>query len=113
MSVLDFIALLLLVTITLLIGALFWYLGGLPGRVAKKRNHPYEQAIAVGGWSTLILGGVAWPFVLMWAYASLRSGNSELQSKGQEGELCNDIVSLRAQVERLTKQIQSHGRAEQ
>lgn len=45
------------------------YLGSWPGRVANKLNHPYAEAISIGGWVTLLFGGVAWPFVLIWAYA--------------------------------------------
>ena len=111
MSVLDIIALLLLVMITLLIGVLFWYLGGLPGRVAKERHHPNEQAVAVGGWATLILGGIGWPFVLMWAYASLQHSDSEERSASQSEELRKEINSLHTQIESLTKQVQSQGGA--
>lgn len=46
-----------------------FFLGGWPGRVAKRLNHPYREAISVGGWVTLVAGGVGWPFVLIWAYA--------------------------------------------
>ena len=113
MTVLDLIALLILVIIAFLIGALLCYLGGLPGRVAKERNHPYQQAIAVGGWSTMILGGVAWPLVLMWAYAPFEHGDSESRSAEQEDKLRNELESLRTQVERLTKQVQAHRGPEQ
>jgi len=113
MGVLDIIALLMLLVTAGLIGALFWFLGGLPGRVAKERNHPYEQAIAVGGWATLILAGVAWPFVLMWAYAPFRHGNSEGRSATPEDELRKEYESLRAQVEGLTKQVQAQEGSDQ
>jgi len=106
-SVLDIIALLLLVMIGLLIGALLWYLGGLPGRVAKERNHPNEQAVAVGGWATLILGGIGWPFVLMWAYTSLQQGISSAQPTSQEGDLRKEIDSLKTQVESLSRQVRA------
>ena len=43
-------------------------LGSLPGIVANKRNHPYSDAIMVGGWATLLVGVVLWPVVLMWAF---------------------------------------------
>ncbi len=60
------------VVIALLIGiavGVFVFLGGWPGRVARRLNHPYADAISVGGWVTLVFGGVGWPFVLIWAYA--------------------------------------------
>ena len=43
-------------------------IGSLPGIVASKRNHPYADAIMVGGWATLLVGVVLWPIVLMWAF---------------------------------------------
>ena len=43
-------------------------IGSLPGIVASKRNHPYADAIMVGGWATLLAGVVLWPVVLMWAF---------------------------------------------
>ena len=43
-------------------------IGSLPGIVASKCNHPYADAIIVGGWATLLAGVVLWPVVLMWAF---------------------------------------------
>lgn len=113
MSVLDLIALLIIAIIVFLVGALLCYLGGLPGRVAKERNHLYQQAIAVGGWTTLILGGIGWPIVLMWAYVPSRQTDSESRSAEQEDEMRHELESLRARVEFLTKQVQAGGGAEQ
>jgi predicted membrane metal-binding protein len=43
----------------------------LPGMIAKSRNHPWAQAVAVGGWVTLFFGFVLWPVVLIWAYVDI------------------------------------------
>lgn len=56
------------------------FFGGWPGRVAKRLNHPYQEAISVGGWVTLIAGGVAWPFMLIWAYA-IPKGDVKIEAK--------------------------------
>ncbi|MEP3277511.1 MAG: DUF3302 domain-containing protein [Stappiaceae bacterium] len=40
----------------------------MPGEIAKKRNHPQADAVAVGGWLGLLFGGVLWPFVMVWAF---------------------------------------------
>lgn len=69
MTVLDWIAIALLVFIGALAIAVLVFLGGWPGRVARLRRHPYETAITVGGWVTLLTGGVFYPLVLVWAYA--------------------------------------------
>jgi hypothetical protein len=49
------------------LGAAF-VLGGLPGRIAEKREHPQAEAIRVAGWIGLLTLGVLWPFALIWAY---------------------------------------------
>ncbi|MGG5821782.1 DUF3302 domain-containing protein [Falsiroseomonas sp. HW251] len=51
--------------------AVFVALGMLPGRVARRRGHPWAEAVAVGGWATLICGFVFWPLVLVWAYVDV------------------------------------------
>jgi hypothetical protein len=40
----------------------------LPGMIARRRNHSWKDAVAVGGWVTLFFGFVLWPIVLIWAY---------------------------------------------
>jgi len=47
------------------------FIGMLPGMIARKRNHPWAQAVSVGGWVTLFLGFVLWPVVLIWAYVDV------------------------------------------
>ena len=61
----------------------------------------------------MILGGVAWPLVLMWAYAPFEHGASESRSAEQEDKLRNELKFLRTQVESLTKQVQARGGPEQ
>lgn len=53
-------------------------LGMWPGKVAHARNHPQAEAIAIGGWLTLLLGFVLWPLVVIWAYVTpAQSSSSE------------------------------------
>ena len=42
-----------------------------PGMIAKKRNHPYVQAVTVAGWVTLFFGFVFWPLAVIWAYVDI------------------------------------------
>ena len=95
MDLLDITALACLLITLGLVVVLIWFLAGLPGRVAKERSHPYADAIQVGGWVTLILGGVGWPFVLMWAYAP--------GGKAGKGE----IQHLTERVDSLTRELQA------
>ena len=67
MTALDVMALFSLAMMVVLFVGVFVFLGSLPGRIAKKRGHPNAKAVLLGGWATLILAVVGWPFVLMWA----------------------------------------------
>ena len=42
-------------------------LGGLPGKIARERNHHQADAINVCGWAGLATG-VFWLVALVWAY---------------------------------------------
>lgn len=68
MSFLDIFALVVLVFLIALAIAIFVALGMLPGYVARKRGHPWAEAVAIGGWVTLIFGFIFWPLVMIWAY---------------------------------------------
>ena len=65
----DIAAILILVLLCVIILGVIYFLASWPGRVADERGHPYAPAIQIGGWATLLFGGIFWPFVLMWAYA--------------------------------------------
>ena len=39
----------------------------IPYEIAKKRNHPHQDAIHVAGWVSLLTLHVIWPFLWIWA----------------------------------------------
>ena len=41
------------------------------GRIARRRGHPWADAVAIGSWSTLVFGFVFWPLILVWAYVDV------------------------------------------
>ncbi|MCK7612410.1 DUF3302 domain-containing protein [Roseibium sediminicola] len=55
----------------LLVIVAFFYamvtLGGLPGKLAEKRNHPHAESVKLGGWIGLFTV-FPWFHALMWAY---------------------------------------------
>ncbi len=53
--------------------AMVFIAGSLPGHIARKRGHPWAEAVTVAGWVTLFLGFVLWPVVLIWAYVDVPS----------------------------------------
>ena len=58
MTGLDYAAWFVLVFLAVLGIAVVLFIGSLPGRIAKKREHPYAEAISVGGWVTMLAGGI-------------------------------------------------------
>ena len=64
---LDYIALaILLVKSTILVYAAI-YIHDIPYEIAKKRNHPHQDAIHAGGWVSLFTLHAIWPFLWIWA----------------------------------------------
>lgn len=64
---LDYVALgvLIFVGLTLFYGIIA--LHDIPYEIAKKRNHPHQDAIHVAGWVSLFTLHVIWPFLWIWA----------------------------------------------
>jgi hypothetical protein len=51
--------------------------GALPGMIARRRGHPWAEAVAVAGWVFLFLGFALWPVVLIWAYVDVPAPHKE------------------------------------
>lgn len=64
---LDYFALglLIFVFVTLFYGVIVIH--DIPYEIAKKRNHPQQDAIHVAGWVSLFTLHVLWPFLWIWA----------------------------------------------
>jgi len=65
--VLDYAALgvLIFVCLTFVYGII--YIHDIPYDIAKKRNHPHQDAIHTAGWVSLFLMHTIWPFLWIWA----------------------------------------------
>jgi Protein of unknown function (DUF3302). len=64
---LDYVALAILILVFL---ALFYgiiVIHDIPYEIAKKRNHPHQDAIHYAGWVSLFTLHVLWPFLWIWA----------------------------------------------
>ena len=68
---LDIFAWIVLIVLLLSTVAVVVFLAMLPGMIAKKRQHPWAEAVTVAGWVTLFLGFVLWPIALIWAYVDV------------------------------------------
>jgi uncharacterized BrkB/YihY/UPF0761 family membrane protein len=71
MSFIDIFAWIVFILLIAILAAVFIALGMMPGVIARKRGHPWAEAVTVGGWATLICGFVFWPLVLIWAYVDV------------------------------------------
>jgi hypothetical protein len=71
MASIDIFAWIVLIILIATAVAIFVALGMAPGRIAHKRGHPWAQAVAIGGWATLIFGFVFWPLILIWAFVDV------------------------------------------
>jgi len=71
MSFIDLFAWIVLAVLVATLVAVFVALGMMPGHIARKRGHPWAQAVTVGSWATLIFCFVLWPLILIWAYVDV------------------------------------------
>ncbi len=64
---LDYLALGFLIFGVLVTFYLIIAIHDIPYEIAKKRNHPHQDAIHVAGWVSLLTLHTIWPFLWIWA----------------------------------------------
>ena len=97
--VLTILALLVLTLLVVLAVYVFIALAKWPGQVARKRNHPQAEAIAVLSWGGLLLtAGIAWLVSLVWAHAKPPAFGSAEATALQEriGKLEDELAALKS-----------------
>ena len=99
--VLNILTIVVLIALVALVGVIVVFLGTLPGKIAKGRNHPQTEAINVASWMGILTGGLLWPFALIWAY--IRSDDPA----GAEG--LDKVAGLESRVEELEEQVRRMG----
>lgn len=68
MTPVDYFAWFVFIVIIVSVVWVFVALAMLPGKIAKKRNHPQAEAINAAGWLGLLLTvGVVWALAVVWA----------------------------------------------
>ncbi len=68
MSTLDIFAWIVLIVLVCSTALVIVVMAMLPGMIARRRHHPWAQAVTVAGWVTLFFGFALWPLALIWAY---------------------------------------------
>ena len=102
---LDYIALGVVFFLLVLITAAIVVLGSLPGKIARRRDHPWPDAVNVASWIGLATG-VFWPVAFIWAFFPFpeRSKQGSAESTGSTADtaaLEKRIASLEAAFEKL------------
>jgi len=69
MDFLSWFALVLLIFVILTLAYGMIAIHDIPYIIAKKRNHPHQDAIHYGGWVSLFTLHAIWPFLWIWATA--------------------------------------------
>jgi hypothetical protein len=64
---LDYVALGILLLVVVILFYAIIAIHDIPYEMAKKRNHPHQDAIHVGGWISLFTLHAIWPFLWIWA----------------------------------------------
>lgn len=77
MSPLDLFALFVLLVLLAAAVTAWVVLGMLPGKIARKRQHPQADAITVCGWWGVITMGLLLPLAFIWAYINVSPATTE------------------------------------
>ena len=114
---LEYIALgmLAFVAITLFYGVIVIH--DIPYEIAKKRNHPQQDALHVAGWVSLFTLHVLWPFLWIWAtlyqpdrgwgFSESSDANKNESNNANNNDANEQLVELQKRVELLEVALQS------
>jgi hypothetical protein len=101
--VLDYVALGVIFALLILLTVVIVQLGSLPGKIARRRGHPWPDAVNAASWIGLATG-IFWPLAFVWAFLPLpaRSGSSDASGPtGDTAKLEDRIAGLEATIEKL------------
>ncbi|MGR7464254.1 DUF3302 domain-containing protein [Klebsiella aerogenes] len=102
---LDYVALAIL-TVVLII---FFYgiiaIHDIPYELAKKRNHPHQDAIHYAGWVSLFTLHVLWPFLWIWATLWREDRGWGMQQSAEQQNIHQQMNHLLIQMNQLKSEI--------
>lgn len=102
MDFLSYFALIILFFVVLTLAYGMIAIHDIPYNIAKKRNHPHQDAIHTGGWVSLFTLHAIWPFLWIWAtsyhpdhgYGGKRSGGPTPEGTPQLAEFERRLAAL-------------------
>lgn len=104
---LDKVALFVIAMLLIMVTAAIVYLGSMPGKIARSRNHPYPDAVNVASWIGLATG-VLWPFAFIWAFLPVptksNSGSVDAEPSKDLADLQKRLTDLEAAMKGLKSQ---------
>lgn len=111
MDFLSYFALALIVFVILILAYGMIAIHDIPYLMAKKRNHPHQDAIHTAGWISLFTLHAIWPFLWIWAtayhpehgYAGRRPGSEPAQSEGGPNPPDERLARLEARLAKIEK----------
>jgi hypothetical protein len=103
--VLDYVALGVVLLMPVMVTVAVVILGSTPGKIARRRGHPWPDAVNVASWIGLATG-VLWPFAFVWAFLPLPARSRESTSDASQpdsdtAKLKDRIAALEETVEKL------------
>lgn len=106
---LDYFALFLVFFVTAVIFYGVIAIHDIPYEIAKKRNHPQQDALHVAGWVSLFTLHVLWPFLWIWAtlYREDRGWGftNHLEQKASTTSDVSELAEINQQLNTLTQQV--------
>jgi hypothetical protein len=99
---LDYVALFVIVFMICGLAAVIVALGSLPGKIARKRGHPWADAVNVASWIGLATG-IFWPIAFIWAYLPVPASGSSTTAGGAGSDA--ELKSLQAKLSALEETV--------
>jgi hypothetical protein len=108
---LEYVALFLLLFVAVVMFYGIIAIHDIPYELAKRRNHPQQDAIHVAGWVSLFTLHVLWPFLWIWAtlYREDRGWGFTREGRAQ---LTDEVEALRVEVKRLSERLAAYEQQE-
>ena len=102
---LDYIALGVIFFLLVLVTAAIVVIGSIPGKIARKRGHPWPEAVNTASWIGLATG-VFWPVALIWAYLPVpqRSEAGSANATSDKASLEDRMAAVEVTISKLRSQ---------
>jgi len=108
MDFLSWFALAIIILVFLILAYGMIAIHDVPYHMAKKRNHPHQDAIHTAGWVSLFTLHIIWPFLWIWATTCHPehgyAGNRSVADNTPQGGGSNEEV--KARLARLEERLQ-------